>query len=652
MRFIEDTKPKGLLHNWVFWLILISGLAIIIRSIPGWLHAAWGCDFGIYYGITKSVAQSGILFPTYSGWGSSYNEFPVLFTINAFAHRITGIAIIDLMPKLTPIFGGLSVLIFYFVARKLIDNKKIALLCTIFFAFMPFHVYQTSHASPLTMGHFFMMLSLYLFLKYRENTKYIIPLLISTMLLIMSHHLTTYFYLISLIGIVFAENASRKEWTLTLKKDFLYVIIVSALTFIYWASVAKTVYESFIRTGFSIGGVRLESIYVIIIFYVLLAFLFGIGVRITRRLNDYIVKFKTTVKSPILKFFIWTIYSINPFAKKRWPSARSRLLIFFVVLIAILGSMFYFTTTKMPWVGFSFTNLSIVYALPLTVAIAFGIAGTRYTWYMKNGLFIRGWIIAIAISFIFMLATNNRTILPHRHLEYIMAPLAILTVLGIGGIFSDPFYKGLFSNLKNRKDIYVRYISNKITIIYKNRLISFLVIVILVTSLAGTTYEVHKLLDRSWEEITTEDIASFDWMNSTLNKNTSVIASDHRLERMIESYGFNTTKDEMIVLWSAEHISEYVDELIGVGKNYSRITHILVDDIMKNRGVHIGPKEGVFRTIYMTNDTWNASYEKFKKQPFELVYVNQSVNINEETLEPIHWAEVYRINWTYIEAVI
>jgi 4-amino-4-deoxy-L-arabinose transferase-like glycosyltransferase len=161
MKLKEKLKPRNLVHNWIFWLILITGLAIFIRSIPGWIYTAWGCDYGIYFGITKNIADTGLIFPPYRGWGSSYNEFPLAFLINVFAHWVLGVDLAVLMPRLLPIFGGLSVFIFYFFTYELINDKKIALLATLFFAFLPFHVYQTSHASPLTIAHFFMILSMY-----------------------------------------------------------------------------------------------------------------------------------------------------------------------------------------------------------------------------------------------------------------------------------------------------------------------------------------------------------------------------------------------------------------------------------------------------------------------------------------------------------
>jgi len=149
-------NPKNLLKNWFFWLIIITIIALIIRSLPSWTNAAWGCDLGIHIGLTKKfVASGGNWFNQYTGWGSSYNYFPTLYIITGFLHWISGIDIVVIMPKIGPIFGSLTIFLFYFVARHLTENKKIALLSTLIFAVLPFHVYQTSHTYPLSIGHFF-----------------------------------------------------------------------------------------------------------------------------------------------------------------------------------------------------------------------------------------------------------------------------------------------------------------------------------------------------------------------------------------------------------------------------------------------------------------------------------------------------------------
>ena len=650
---ISYLKDKKLLKNWFFWLLIISALAIIIRSIPAWIHGAWGCDFGIYFGITKDIAEQKILFPAYTGWGGSYNEFPILYLVNVFAHWITGLEIIYLMPKLTPIFGGLSVFIFYFLANEITKNKKISLTSTLFFAFLPFHVYQTSHASPLTMGHFFIMLSLLFFIKSRKNTRYFFPLIISTILLVMSHHLSTYFYLISIIGIIFIENASRKSNTKTLKIDVFYVFLTSTIVFSYWALVARTVYDMFM-SGFNFAGLNLSSFAIILIFYALIFLLFSYGLKFVRKINREIIENKEKEKNGISKFLIRFLWALYPFVKKGMPTRKSRIKKFIFILSLVLLSMLIFLIVEMPWVGFSFTFLSIIYSIPLVFTIAFAAIGFRYTWYLKNGLFLRGWLISLAVSFIIMIITNNTRIFPHRHIEYTMAPIAILTVLGIGGIFSDPFYKKIFSDFNFKKKVTDKYVSFSRKISRYEKIFPIFVILILVSSLSLTTYEVHKALDQSWEEITDQDINLIKWLGNNIDMNGSLITSDHRLERMAEAEGFNTSEDDVIKLWSAENISEYINELIGIGKNYSRITHVIIDDIMKNNKVHIGPDKGKFRSIYMTNETWTEAYDKFNNSKipiFRLVARNESVEYDKEKDEPVHWTEVYEVNWTYIENI-
>ena len=603
-------------------MIIITGIAIIIRSIPAWTNVAWGCDFGIYYGQTlKFVESGGQWYNPYSGWGSSYNYFPVLYAITGFAHWITGIDIIIIMPKLIPIFGGLSVLIFYFIVYELIGDKKIAILSSLFLAVLPFHVYQTSHASPLTMGHFFMMLSMLLFIKHRRNIWYVFPLFLSTMLLIMSHHLTTYFYLICLIFIVFVENASKKEWTPWVKKDILYIICASSLVFSYWALIAIPVFEGFMGRGISLGFISIKSTFTVVLFYML--FLSSLGlVWLKRKYNLFFKRKKPTVKSCFMRFSL-------------------TMTICFVIMIVFLF-------VKMPWTNFSFTPLAALYAIPLLFVFGFGVAGLKYTYFIRNGSFIRGWILALAASLVYAIVTNNHTILPHRHFEYIMAPLAIIAVYGIRGIFLNLDYEKLLKQVRKRLHITVSKvnIAGKKRFSHSKQLIYSCVIVILVATNALSVYPSHEALGQSYEVITAEDISAIEWMGRNLDKNTSLIASDHRLERMIEAEGFNTTEDKAICLWTEpkENMDEYVCELYGIGENnysYSRITHVLVDDIMKNKMIHVGFRiEGINMTY--------ESYNKFDSTPFfELTHESRTIEIDENTGEPVNWARIFKVNWSY-----
>jgi hypothetical protein len=264
-------KLWGLLRSWYFWLLLITGIAIAVRSIPAWTNAAWGGDFGIYYGLTSRFVENQQIFNEYNGWGGMYNYFPVLYIFSAFGHWITGVDLLWVMPKIAPIFGGLTVLIFYFIVYEMTKRRDLALLSSMFLAVIPFHVYQTSHAAPLTMGHFFMILSTYLFLKFMNEKKYLVPLLISTVFLIMSHHLTTYFFLITIFFIVVIKSLHID--LRSMYRDVVYVTVASALTFSYWMFIATPVFSTFMNNGLSVS-----SYLVILLFYVLLfGLLFGIA---------------------------------------------------------------------------------------------------------------------------------------------------------------------------------------------------------------------------------------------------------------------------------------------------------------------------------------------------------------------------------------
>ena len=174
--------------------------------------------------------------------------------------------------------------------------------------------------------------------------------------------------------------------------------------------------------------------------------------------------------------------------------------------------------------------------------------------------------------------------------------------------------------------------------IRKRQIAYVVVIIVLVASNAVSIYPAHDALNASYEVITEDNLAVIEWMKTQVDTQTSVIVSDHRLARMVESAGYNTTLDETVALWYTENLSGYLNELLGIGKDHGRVTHVLIDDIMRNRVVHVG----FGSIVYMTN----ASYDKFAQPPFELLYRNATLDPNREE---VHWTELYQVNWEYIE---
>jgi hypothetical protein len=235
-----------------------------------------------------------------------------------------------------------------------------------------------------------------------------------------------------------------------------------------------------------------------------------------------------------------------------------------------------------------------------------------------------------------------------------MVPLAFMVVFGIGGTFSDPEFNQLLTNLKERTGSSLKNLSKKLLVTKKLVFVNLVLIIVLIMSLASTVYYAHGALNASHEVITTENFDAILWISNNLDRNKTMIASDHRLARLAEAYDFNTTKDETKELWEAESLDEYLFELIGRGKNHSRITHIIIDDIMKYEVVHISFKVDGIISKYLRNETRPegqqfTAYEKFQEPPFKLICRNESFQIDQNTLEPYHWTEVYKVDWDYIE---
>jgi len=592
-------KCWGFLKSWYFWLFLITGIAIVVRSLPAWMNAAWGGDFGIYYGLTSRFVENQQIFNEYNGWGGMYNYFPVLYIFSALGHWITGVDLLWLMPKIAPVFGGLTVFIFYFIVYDLTKRRDVALLSSLFLAVVPFHVYQTSHAAPLTMGHFFMILSCYLFLKYMDQKKYLVPLMISTVFLIMSHHLTTYFFLITIFFIVVIKSIHVD--LRTMYRDVAYVLAASALTFSYWIFIATPVFSTFMNNGLSIS-----SYFVILLFYIgLVGCLLGIAVM-KKKKPDFIYRAKKT-------------FTFHP------AHSRKRALIYFTAgFVFIFCAEIVFLFVNFPVSGIRMKPLSILYSIPMLFFIGFGCLGVEYLKHMKNRWFFQAWLCAILSSFIYSLVTVNTTLFPDRHVEYLTVPACLFAAVGILYFFRSREYK---VSLSLKKQLSYPTI----------QALFVLVVCGLVFSNAVAVYPVYTSLEWMDESIPNETANAIDWMNDNLDRNNTLVATDLRLSKMIWAEGMNATFEGTNDTWTSDTWVGCVADF-DAEEHYRLVTHVLIDDVMRDISVNVR----VLQSVYMTNE----SYLKFSQEPFTLVYRNATVN---QQNEEIHWAEVYSVNWTFIE---
>jgi MFS family permease len=570
-------------------LFLVFIAATVIRSIPGWLNAAWGSDFGIYYGITKDFAENPELFRAYEGWGSTYNYFPVLYVLITFLHYITGIEIVWLLPRVTPIFGGLSVLVFYFVAKEIVEDKKLALLCCAFLAVNPFHIYQTSHAAPMTMGHFFMILSLYFFVKKEKNIASFVALFVCSILLVASHHLTTFFYLITIIFITFYRNFISQKWTKDLRWDVFYIISFSAFTFIYWMLIATPVYRDFIR-----GGLLIPSWLVIGAFYLGILFLFIIVIL---RRRFYPISEKSNGKNP------------------------SMLILMILTIIICSSFIVIFSFIEIPQTGFIFEKTAIFFLLPLIVAVGFGFYGAFIIKTKSEQGYVFGWLFPIFISLIFTTVTWHKALLPFRHLEYIAYPLAIICGVGVYAYWKE---------LKEKESKGSPSSNRKLT----SKTFANIVVIILILNLISA-YSVQNVTSRYEESISKEVFDVISWMKGNVTGYNFTIASDHRISQVFWAEGYNVTSDSAYVIWFSENWTESLEELETANGTKPRIEYVVIDFVMRYDGVQSNINE-------TPRNLTPESYEKFRNPPFSLIYRSENIDGNK-------WAELYEVDWDYIE---
>jgi len=634
-----DTDQKTLKlggDKWFPLVVVIVGVGI--RIAPNIIYFVWGNDFGIYYYLSKSYFNlNSLISPRSSPWGiDGYQYFPITYLIVDTVSFLTGLPVLLSLKYAIPILGGLTPLLIYYISRELQIGRSISFLSAMLLAVDPIQLFQTSQPNYLTTGHFFLLLSVLLFLKYHTKFEYFVPAILSSVTLTLSHQLSAYIFLILLIGMIVSVHLYNGSWRRYISKDILFTAFTG--TFLLGYLIIRVPTSRYFLVS-AASGLGLISIFILFCLVVISVYL--------------ILKVKGAC------CFLW---KVTEKLRENRSSKKSLGDIAFLALAVAtieISLMILILTGSYSFIGYDSALLSI----PFAVFLAIAVIGTKNALIKGETPEILGWIVAITISMIYSAITSNKTLEVARQVEYLVEPFSIIAGMSLFSYFHGSY--SVSSSIYRKTLVPLLPYRDKISILRKSRIfnghyfhmglfyrrsplvvpsargaiVTVLISALLIT-LVGTSYSMPSLFVPSVNEgITPQDAAAIAYLNSFGNRELSV-ATDHQLGILLYSYGFNSPFDKISVLWSSENWHKALWELEGENGSYQKIGYILIDTAMINDGVwgFNGVNNPSQPPVRMTDNSFN----KFFEEPFKLIFRDSSRG-------NLSTAYVFAVNISYVD---
>jgi len=621
-------------------LVIIAGVAI--RLLPNILYYAWGNDYGIYYYLSQAfLSGKALAYPPSSPWGTDgYQYFPVTYLIVDFVHYVTGLPIDISLDYSIPFLGGLTPFIIYLISREVGFDRITSALAGFLLVVSPIQLYQTSQPNYLTTGHFFLLLSIYFFIAYHRKKIFAIPMAISIVLLVLSHQLSTYFFLVSIIGMVFAVNLLDAKWKSHLIADMLVIELSGTLMMAYLLIRVPNMVAFFSRAVHGLGYGA-----VIGLFYALVIAMFFV--------------LRTVNSTKIREMAIETIKKL----KLEIAPKRDVVLVFVAAIILIL---MFVALSVSGFVPDYITYEALLISLPFIIFISVSVVGIKYFLIEDNISEVLGWSMAIILSLLYSFASKNTVLLPARNIEYLSEPFCI--IFGYVLIKWYHYFRVLKKGTGTKfKQVYTsRAVSTPVaistpaglTIVHVPRTSSahsirhfsysarrpvenliVIAAVSLVLLMGVASYPmVSNFVPSHTEAVTLEDNSTIQYLVQVGDKNMSV-ATDHQIGILLYSYGFDAPFNNISVLWNSTSWQAAANEITGENGTYPPLGYVFLNSYMLRYGVwgynsSLNPNQAPI----MVN---GSAFTKFFEQPFKLVYQNSSESGNSTSY-------LFAVNWTYL----
>ncbi|MGA7476407.1 MAG: hypothetical protein WBW47_04225 [Thermoplasmata archaeon] len=583
---VGDHRPPLRLET----LLLLAGLALLLVFLalePYLSYAVFGSDSGEYYRLTVDLVSTGTLphGAAYAGWGSAYPDFPGIFLLAGGGAGALGIDPFSALAVLIPVIAVLSVFPLFLLFRRLYPHDTVALLAAAIGSLVMPRLFSIAHPAPLALGDFLCVGALWMLVEGRRDARWYVPLSLTGGALIVTHHLSSYFFVVSALGgIFFLEMWKPGLWSRRFpSRELAFVAAFITGTFAFWFY-GTTTFTSKVL-DFALGNRP----------YIGFTLFEGLGVA-TILVAAVLIRWR---RSRPRSTRVWV----------RLPTDHSLVRDAAVLCVAIFGAICVVLFVPVPGTAQSTTPSAILWFSPVLALGIFCAGSRRILSPSRTGPFALAWVGALGLSAGLMIALSlaapavpgtpalggvSSTLSPYRHVEYLFLPIALLVAVGLARLVTRA------RDRAGRRAFVAACVG----------------VVVLLAANAAIVYPPQNDFGGFEEGLTHGDAALWMWVGITAPP-TWTVATDHRLSSMIFGVDGNpTTWFTTTTLFTGSNWSQAVAELRSVGTPYTDrpIDLVAVDSVMYT-GVALDPSK-------LALPLSSAAVGWFEMLPFVPVYEN------------------------------
>lgn len=490
--------------------LFLGGVVLLLLFLafePFLSFAVFGSDTGEYYRLTEALLTTGTLphGAAYAGWGSAYPDFPGIYLLAGAGGGALGLDAFSALTVVIPAVAVLSVLPLFLLFRRIYPNDTVAVLAAAIASVVMPRMFTIAHPAPVALGDFLCVAALWMFVESRHDLRWFLPLSLTGGALIVTHHLSSYFFAASALGgLLFLELWRPGLWSRRFPtRELAFVAAFVSATFVFWFYGTVSFVGKVLLTGLGqsayVGFAAFEAAGLVAVA--------ATGALVAYRRRRFVAG-RPWVRLPtdrsVIRDMVWLGFgAFGAFA--------------IVLAVPLPGTNQTITTP-----------LTLLWFAPVIGLGVFCAGSRRAPSVARLGPFALTWAGALALSAGGLLALSaasplapglplaslSDTLSPSRHVEYLVIPVGLLAAIGAARLVAragDRFGRRAF-------------------------LAAAVGIVVVVAANAAIVYPPASDFGGFQEGLTTGDATLWLWVGLAAPP-TWAVASDHRLSSMV--FGFD-----------------------------------------------------------------------------------------------------------------